>query len=99
MKRWTVLCAGVATLAVCAGGPALAQQPQQPPQPSASPGCKGGAPAKVDGQVISVDPNAGKVTIRDKSGTMHEFQTSRETAQTMKPGDTIEATLRQPPNC
>lgn len=48
---------------------------------------------------MSVDPNASKVTIKDKSGTTHEFQTSKEVAQTMKPGDKIEAMLREAPKC
>jgi Cu/Ag efflux protein CusF len=95
MKRWKALCAGVATLAVFAGTAAIAQQPP----PAASTDCKTKSPAKVDGQVVSVDQNAGKVTIKDKSGTTHEFQTSRETAQTMKAGDKIEATLREAPKC
>ena len=39
------------------------------------------------------------MTIKDKSGATHEFQASKEMAQTMKPGDKIEATLREAPNC
>jgi hypothetical protein len=50
--------------------------------------------------VVSVDHASNKVTVKDsKSGQTHEFQTSKETAQTMKPGDKIEATLRQAPKC
>jgi hypothetical protein len=76
-----------------AGAPAIAQQPA----PATPPECK--APAKVDGQVTSVDPAAGKVTIKDKDGTTHEFKTSPETARTMKAGDRIDATLREAPKC
>jgi hypothetical protein len=98
MKRWTVLCAGVATAAVLATGLAVAQQPP-PQQPRSSADCKAGAPEKVEGQVVSVDPAAGKVTVREKNGKTHEFQSSRETLQNMKAGDTIEARLREAPKC
>ena len=53
----------------------------------------------MDGQVTSVDPTAGKVTIKDKKGATHEFQTSQDMARTMKAGDKIEATLREAPKC
>ena len=95
MRRWREICAGVAAVAVVAGTPAFAQQKP----PAASTDCKTKTPAKVDGQVTSVDPNAGKVMIKDKDGTTHEFQTSPETARTMKTGDKIEATLREAPKC
>ena len=93
MKRWTAISAGVVTMALLAGGPALAQQPQSKAD------CQAKTPQKVDGQVVSVDPNANKVTVKDKSGTTHEFEATKETVQTMKPGDRIEATLRQAPKC
>jgi hypothetical protein len=48
---------------------------------------------------LGVDQNAGKVTIRDSKGTTHEFQANRETLQEMKPGDKIEAKLREAPKC
>ena len=57
------------------------------------------APEKVEGQVTNVDQNTGKVTIREKNGTTHEFQANRETIQDMKPGDQIEAKLREAPKC
>jgi hypothetical protein len=95
MTRWKEICAGAATLAIVAGGPALARQ--QSPATGAE--CRSKAPAKVDGQVTSVDPAAGTVTIKDKDGTTHEFKTSPETARTMKTGDRIDATLREAPKC
>jgi hypothetical protein len=61
--------------------------------------CNTKVPQKVEGQVVSVDQNAGTMTIRDKSGTTHEFKASRETLADMKAGDTIEAKLRKAPNC
>ena len=93
MKRWIAISAGVVTMALLAGGPALAQQPQSKAD------CQAKTPQKVDGQVVSVDPNANKITVKDKSGTTHEFEATKETVQTMKPGDRIEATLRQAPKC
>ena len=33
--------------------------------------------------------------VRDKSGATHEFQASAETIKEVKPGDTIEARLRE----
>jgi len=56
-------------------------------------------PERVEGQVVAIDQNAGKVTIRDTKGTTHEFQANRETLQDMKPGDRIEAKLREAPKC
>jgi hypothetical protein len=46
-----------------------------------------------------VDPKTDKVTIRDKSGTTHEFQANKETTKDLKAGDTIEARLRVAPKC
>ena len=56
-------------------------------------------PERVEGQVLSVDQNSGKVTIRDKNGATHEFQANRETMQDLKTGDRIEAKLRDGQKC
>jgi hypothetical protein len=93
MKRGTMVLASVATFAVL-GSSALAQQPQ----PSRA-DCKVATPAKVDGQVVRVDQGAKKLTVRDKDGKMVEFQATADMLQTMKPGDRIEATLREAPKC
>ena len=61
--------------------------------------CASGAPEKVEGQVVRVDPATNKVTVRDKSGATHEFQANKETTKDMKPGDQIEARLREAPKC
>ena len=53
----------------------------------------------MEGQVVNVDPNAGKVMVREKDGTTHEFQASKETLQTVKAGDQLEAKLREAPKC
>jgi len=97
MNRWIAFGAGLGTMALMAAMPAFGQQPQsQTPRTSAD--CKA-APQKVDGQVTRVDPNGGKVTVKDRNGTTHEFQASREMLQTLKSGDKIEATLREAPKC
>jgi hypothetical protein len=56
-------------------------------------------PQKVEGQVLKVDVNQGKVTVRTADGTVHEFQASKETLQGLKAGDRLAAQLRNAPNC
>jgi hypothetical protein len=92
MNRWLTLTAGVVTTTLLSAGLAVGQT-QKPAN------CNTKAPEKVEGQVVSVDQNAGKMMIRDKSGATHEFQASKETLADMKPGDTVEAKLRKAPNC
>ena len=41
-----------------------------------------------------MDPAQGKVTVKSSDGTMHEFQTAKETMAKYKIGDTIKAKLR-----
>ena len=91
MNRWLTLTAGVVTTILLSAGLAVGQQ--KPAE------CNTKAPDKVEGQVVSVDQNAGRMMIRDKSGATHEFQASKETLAEMKPGDTVEAKLRKAPNC
>ena len=71
-------------------------------QGAAKRGCeamKAGSPQKVEGQVVSVDQNQGKVTIKAADGKTHEFQASKETIRDFKVGDRIEAQLRDATNC
>jgi hypothetical protein len=56
-------------------------------------------PEKVEGQVMAVDQNDGRIIVREKNGTTHEFQANRQTLQDMKPGDQIEAKLREASKC
>ena len=92
MKRWLVLSGVLTTTALLTTGLAFGQ-------PKAD--CKDRAqtPEKVEGQVVAVDQSAGRVTIREKNGSTHEFQANKETLQDMKPGDKIEAKLREAPKC
>jgi hypothetical protein len=66
----------------------------------AKPGCeKTSTPQKLEGQVVAIDLNQGKVTMRGSDGVNHEFQASKETLQGYKVGDRIEAKLRSAPEC
>jgi hypothetical protein len=93
MKRWMISSSSVLAVALFVSATASAQQAQPKTD------CKASAPQKVEGQVVNVDPNGGKVTVREKDGKTHEFQAAKETLQPMKPGDRLEATLREAPKC
>jgi Cu/Ag efflux protein CusF len=91
MNRWVTFASGLVAVAVLSAGLAFGQQPKRTDCDK--------VPQKVEGQVVRIDPNTNKVTIRDQKGMTHEFQSNKETTQDMKPGDRIEAKLRQAPNC
>jgi hypothetical protein len=58
-------------------------------------GCiQAGAPKKMEGQVVQIDPEQGKVTVRESSGATHAFRASPETLRSYKVGDRIQAALR-----
>lgn len=95
MKTWLSGSAIVIAGAMLWSGTALGQT-------STKPGCdamKAGAPQKVEGQVVSVDANHGKVTVKTSDGKTHEFQASQESIRDFKVGDKIEAQLRGAANC
>jgi hypothetical protein len=48
---------------------------------------------------MNIDLQQGRVTVRERNGTMHAFQASPETLRGLKVGDNIEAKLRPLPNC
>jgi hypothetical protein len=56
-------------------------------------------PQTLEGQVIAIDAEKGKVTMRGSDGATHEFQASKETLQGYKVGDRIQAKLRSAPEC
>jgi hypothetical protein len=91
MNRWLTLSSGFVAVTLLLAGLAFGQQPKAD--------CKAAAPEKVEGQVVRIDSKTDKVTIRDKSGATHEFQANKETTKDLKPGDTIEARLREAPKC
>ena len=92
MKTWIRFSVGLTIGVMLWGGTALAEN-----KPG---GCnKAGAPEKVEGQVVKVDPDQGKLSVREADGTTHEFQASKETVQDYKVGDQIKAKLRAAPDC
>ncbi len=92
MKRLFMLASVLTMTASLATGLAFAQ-------PKADCKNRGEVPEKVEGQVTAVDQKSGRVTIRDTKGATHEFQANQETVRDMKPGDRIEAKLREAPKC
>jgi hypothetical protein len=86
----TTIAAAVAA-AVLWSGAAAAQAPTECPKP--------GAPETVAGEVIRVDMNESRITLRASDGTLHEFNASRDTLKDVKVGDRLEAKLRRPAGC
>ncbi len=91
MHKTTGLAIGLALL--ISGGTALAQGKATCSQGKMS------TPQKVVGEVLKVDPGLDKITVKETNGTVHEFQVSKETLRDLKPGDRIEANLREAPKC
>ena len=90
MKTWIVLAAGLAVGIMLWSGAASGQgQASKCPR----------TPEKLEGQVVSINLEQGKVTVRGSDGMTHEFQASRETLQEYKVGDRLEAKLRSAPDC
>jgi hypothetical protein len=89
MKTWTQFGMAVLAPVLLWSGVALGQ--------ATTPPTTGGSrsPEKVEGEVVKIDRNTGRVSIRASDGTMHEFQASKETLQDLKEGDRIEARLRR----
>ncbi len=93
MRMRRALTASFLAASMLWGGVALGQQ--TPAELcSAHEKAKMSAPQKVEGRVMKVDMAAGKVSIQEPDGKVHEFQASQEALQTMKVGDRIEAKLR-----
>jgi len=95
MNRWLLLSGGFVSAALLTAGLAFGQTATQPKSAE----CVKGAPKKVEGQVVSVDPAAGTMMVREKNGKTHQFQVSKEMANDMKPGDQIEANLSKEHKC
>lgn len=94
MRLWPGVTAGLAVGLMLWTGSALAQG-----KPDCDAQGKMKTPQKVQGQVVKVDTAQGKVTVRESSGAVHEFQASAETLKDLKAGDKLEATLREAPKC
>ncbi len=111
MSKWfhgsAVLAAGL----LFWGGAALAQNSPAPVNPTpknqtpancdSKTSTPGGmkTPEKIQGQVTKVDPDQGKLTMRDTDGTVREFHAPKEVLQQYKVGDQIQAKLRPGDNC
>jgi VCBS repeat-containing protein len=67
--------------------------------PKVQPGSPAGTPEKVAGEVVKVDQAAGRVTIKEADGKTYEFHANKDTIQTLKVGDRLEATLRTASAC
>jgi hypothetical protein len=81
------LACGFAVLAPA--GATLAQDKSES-EPSASPG----APARLFGQVTSIDVPNNLVTLRSDDGSVHQFRGNPDTIKSLKIGDRIELTKR-----
>jgi len=92
MKMLRALSASFVAVSLLGGGVAVGQTP--PDVCAAHEKAKASAPKKVEGRVMKVDAAAGKVTVQEADGKIHEFQASKEALQSMKAGDRIEANLR-----
>lgn len=91
-RRRRLLATVAASIVVLLAGSALAQD-----KPA---GCvPDNAPEKVAGRIVHIDPEQGKLTLREANGTTYDFQASAETLRSYKVGDRIEATRRRGEDC
>lgn len=95
IKTWLSGAAVVGAGIVLWSGAALGQAAPK----SGCEAAKAGAPRKVEGQVVSVDANQHKLTVKTGDGKTHDFQASPEMIRDFKVGDRIEANLRDAANC
>ena len=56
-------------------------------------------PETVAGQIVKVDADGGKITLRQSDGKMLEFSASKEVLHDKKVGDRLEITKRMPEGC
>ena len=71
-------------------GTAAAQQPKPADCPKAE---------KVQGQIVKVDADQGKITVQGSDGKTYEFTATKETLQDKKVGDKLELARRMPEGC
>ncbi|MCD6705454.1 MAG: hypothetical protein LT080_03235 [Thiobacillus sp.] len=57
------------------------------------------APDTMEGQVIKVDSDQGRLTMRAADGSTHEFVMSQETLAEYKVGDAMKAKLKAGQRC
>lgn len=62
----------------------------------AKPDC---TPQKVEGKIVKIDMEQGKLTLQGPDGKTIEFNASKEALQDKKVGDKLEVTKRLPEGC
>jgi hypothetical protein len=92
MKTFIRFAAALTIVALVAAPTAWAADKDQKNQPAASPSSQ--APARISGEVVSVDPDKGVMMVRFPDGTTQEFHGNKETLSEYKVGDKIEGKLR-----
>ena len=98
--KWMRGLAGLAAVVFLAGGVATVDaQSTRSKKTAECPPAKANAPERLEGQVIAVDQNDGKVTIRGADGQTHEFRGNKDTVREYKVGDRLELNLRTGQNC
>ena len=98
MEIRRAIVAGVVAAGMLWGGSAMGQA-KPTCDPKVQPGSAPGTPERVTGEVVKVDQAAGRVTIKEADGKMYEFHANKDTIQTLKVGDRLEATLRTASAC
>jgi len=89
MRNWVSVPAVLVAASLMCSGIALGQT-----KPADCPKAE-----KVEGQIVKVDLDQGKLTLRGPDGKTFEFTASKETLQDKKVGDRIEVTRRMPEGC
>jgi hypothetical protein len=96
MKAFALTMLSVSLVGLCTAGPLAAQSNTNTGAPKCQPAK---APEKISGQVVQISSTGDRITVRDASGSQHEFATNQETTRDLKVGDRIEASLRPLPKC
>lgn len=92
MRTRVRMSTGLVLAAILSSGAAIGQEVQARCD-------RANTPERVEGRVVKVDVERGRVIVHPPSGADHEFNASRETLQDLRPGDRIEARLRTRPDC
>jgi Cu/Ag efflux protein CusF len=98
MEMRRAIAAGLVAAGMLWGGSAMGQA-KPACDPKVQPGSAAGTPEKVTGEVVKVDQATGRVTIKEADGKTYEFHANKDTLQTLKVGDRLEATLRTASAC
>jgi hypothetical protein len=85
--RWLSVSMGALAGITLASGLALGQ---------AKPDC---TPHKVEGRIVKVDMDEGKLTLQEANGKTFEFQAPKDVLQDKKVGDRLEINKRLPEGC